>query len=64
MTAFHTATLPEIYSPGHFVSSPGNRVAAVNKFYKKLMSGVISTTHYTNCVEKIIIEGNTVSVNA
>ena len=55
-----TATILKMYAPDYFVNSPSNRVMALDDFIKRLMSGVISTTDYTNEIEKIIIKGNIV----
>ena len=55
-----TATILKMYAPDYFVNSPSNRVIALDEFIKRLMSGIISTTGYTNEIEKIIIKGNIV----
>jgi ketosteroid isomerase-like protein len=54
------ATILKMYAPEDLVNSPGNRVIALDEFIKRLMSGVISTTDYTNEIEKINIKGNIV----
>ena len=53
-----TATILKMYASDYFVNSPSNRVIALDEFIKRLMSGIISTTNYTNEIEKIIIKGN------
>ena len=55
-----TATILKMYDPDYFVNSPSNRVIGLDEFIKRLMSGVISTTNYTNEIEKIIIKGTIV----